>query len=60
MIGVDGEIILPGRFLPIAERRGMIRTVDRWVIRQAVGLLEASRSRRATATPGAPRRCDCR
>lgn len=40
MIGVDGEIILPGRFLPIAERRGMIRTVDRWVIRQAVGLLE--------------------
>ena len=40
MIGVDGEIILPSTFLAVAERRGMIRTIDRWVIRQAVGLLE--------------------
>jgi len=40
MIGVDGEIILPGTFLPVAERRGMIRTIDRWVIRQAIELLE--------------------
>jgi diguanylate cyclase (GGDEF)-like protein/PAS domain S-box-containing protein len=40
MIGLDGRIIPPGAFLPVAERRGMIRTIDRWVIRQAVGLLE--------------------
>ncbi len=39
MVGLDGEIIPPGAFLPVAERRGMIRTIDRWVIRQAVDLL---------------------
>jgi diguanylate cyclase (GGDEF)-like protein/PAS domain S-box-containing protein len=39
MVGPDGEIIPPGAFLPVAERRGMIRTIDRWVIRQAVDLL---------------------
>jgi diguanylate cyclase (GGDEF)-like protein/PAS domain S-box-containing protein len=41
MIGSDGEVILPGAFLPVAERRGMIRTIDRWVISQAAGLLAA-------------------
>jgi diguanylate cyclase (GGDEF)-like protein/PAS domain S-box-containing protein len=40
MIGPDGEVILPGAFLPIAERRGMIRTIDRWVVREAISLLE--------------------
>jgi diguanylate cyclase (GGDEF)-like protein/PAS domain S-box-containing protein len=40
MIGPDGEIIPPGAFLPVAERRGMIRTIDRWVIGQAVKLLD--------------------
>jgi len=40
MIGDDGEVIAPGAFLPVAERRGMIRTIDRWVIAQAVELLE--------------------
>ena len=39
MIGTDGEVIPPGAFLPVAERRGMIRTIDRWVIAQAVDLL---------------------
>jgi diguanylate cyclase (GGDEF)-like protein/PAS domain S-box-containing protein len=39
MVGVDGEVIAPGAFLPVAERRGMIRTIDRWVIRQAVDLV---------------------
>jgi diguanylate cyclase (GGDEF)-like protein/PAS domain S-box-containing protein len=39
MIGVDGKIIPPLAFLPVAERRGMIRMIDRWVIRQAIGLL---------------------
>jgi diguanylate cyclase (GGDEF)-like protein/PAS domain S-box-containing protein len=40
MLGSDGEVILPGAFLPVAERRGMIRTIDRWVVRQAIALLE--------------------
>jgi diguanylate cyclase (GGDEF)-like protein/PAS domain S-box-containing protein len=39
MIGVDGKIIPPLAFLPVAERRGMIRMIDRWVIRHAVSLL---------------------
>ena len=58
MIGVNGEIILPGRFLPVAERRGMIRTVDRWVIHQAVGLLEdlTSGTRNGDARRGQPLR----
>ncbi|MFP5361184.1 MAG: putative bifunctional diguanylate cyclase/phosphodiesterase [Thermoleophilia bacterium] len=40
MVGPGGEIVLPGAFLPIAERRGMIRTIDRWVVREAISLLE--------------------
>jgi diguanylate cyclase (GGDEF)-like protein/PAS domain S-box-containing protein len=40
MLGPDGEVILPGAFLPVAERRGMIRAIDRWVVREAITLLE--------------------
>lgn len=32
MISDDGEIILPGRFLPAAERYNLMPEVDRWVI----------------------------
>lgn len=32
MLDEDGEIILPGAFLPAAERFGLIRRIDRWVI----------------------------
>ncbi|MDQ1501023.1 MAG: hypothetical protein QOI86_4363 [Actinomycetota bacterium] len=38
MIGRDGEIILPGSFLPVAEKYGLIGEIDRWVITQAVRL----------------------
>jgi PAS domain S-box-containing protein len=38
MRGEDGSIIAPGDFLPIAERFGLMSEIDRWVIRQAVGL----------------------
>jgi diguanylate cyclase (GGDEF)-like protein len=31
MLSDDGEIILPGRFIPTAERFGLIREIDRWV-----------------------------
>ena len=38
MIGSGGEIIPPGSFLPVAEKYGLMGEIDRWVIRQAVGL----------------------
>jgi len=33
------QIILPGEFMPSAERFGLMATVDRWVVREAVRLL---------------------
>jgi PAS domain S-box-containing protein len=36
MVGPNGETILPGSFLPVAERYGLIAEIDRWVIGQAV------------------------
>jgi PAS domain S-box-containing protein len=35
MHGAGGEVILPGSFLPVAERYGLIGEIDRWVIGQA-------------------------
>jgi PAS domain S-box-containing protein len=35
MIGRDNEVILPGSFLPVAEKYGLIAEIDRWVITQA-------------------------
>jgi diguanylate cyclase (GGDEF)-like protein/PAS domain S-box-containing protein len=32
MIGENGEIIVPGRFLPAAERYNLMPEIDRWVI----------------------------
>jgi PAS domain S-box-containing protein len=34
----SGEIIPPGSFLPVAEKYGQIREIDRWVIEEAVRL----------------------
>jgi PAS domain S-box-containing protein len=36
MLGPKGETILPGSFLPVAERYGLVAEIDRWVIGQAV------------------------
>jgi PAS domain S-box-containing protein len=41
MRDVDGTIIAPGAFLPIAERYGLISEIDRWVVRQAVAIAAA-------------------
>jgi EAL domain-containing protein (putative c-di-GMP-specific phosphodiesterase class I) len=38
MVGPGGDLIPPGSFLPVAEKHGLIGEIDRWVIRQAVGL----------------------
>lgn len=32
----DGRVVLPGAFLPAAERYGLLTTLDRWVIAQAI------------------------
>ncbi len=41
MRDVNGDIILPGRFLPAAEEFGLIVDIDRWVIRQSALLAAA-------------------
>ena len=61
MIGRDGEIILPGSFLPVAEKYGLIGEIDRWVITQAVRLAASRRrvSRRTSPPPRSARRTSC-
>lgn len=45
--GDDGAVIAPGRFLPAAERYGLIREIDRWVVSAALKMLaEQARVRR--------------
>jgi EAL domain-containing protein (putative c-di-GMP-specific phosphodiesterase class I) len=39
MVCDDGEIILPGGFMPAAERFGLIHSVDRWIVRRALNQL---------------------
>jgi diguanylate cyclase (GGDEF)-like protein/PAS domain S-box-containing protein len=36
MVCTDGEIILPGGFMPAAERFGLIHNVDRWIVARAI------------------------
>jgi PAS domain S-box-containing protein len=36
-----GLLVMPGKFLPAAERSGLIRELDRWVVREAGGLAAA-------------------
>ena len=38
-MAADDELVLPGSFLPSAERFGLMPAVDRWVAREAVRLL---------------------
>lgn len=39
MRGPDGELILPQRFIPVAERYQLMTNVDRWVVREALPML---------------------
>jgi diguanylate cyclase (GGDEF)-like protein/PAS domain S-box-containing protein len=39
LLDADGEIVLPGQFLGAAERYGLIKAIDRWVIGRAIRLL---------------------
>jgi diguanylate cyclase (GGDEF)-like protein/PAS domain S-box-containing protein len=36
MVCDDGQVILPGGFMPAAERFGLIHGVDRWIVRRAI------------------------
>lgn len=36
MVCDDGKIILPGGFMPAAERFGLIHSVDRWMVNRAI------------------------
>ena len=36
MISEDGKVILPGGFMPAAERFGLIHSVDRWIVERAI------------------------
>ncbi|MFN2616894.1 MAG: diguanylate cyclase domain-containing protein, partial [Thermoleophilaceae bacterium] len=44
MLGDGDEVIPPGSFLPTAERFGLIRDIDTWVVRQALALGAKGRS----------------
>jgi len=35
LVNAQGKIILPGAFIPVAERHGLMAAIDRWVIRTA-------------------------
>ncbi|MEM7365309.1 MAG: EAL domain-containing protein [Pseudomonadota bacterium] len=39
----EGNELTPGQFLPIAEQAGLLEKLDRWVILQAVKMLNTSR-----------------
>jgi diguanylate cyclase (GGDEF)-like protein len=44
MVDTHGEVIPPGSFLPIAERFGLIREIDRWVVTHAIRSLGVHRA----------------
>jgi diguanylate cyclase (GGDEF)-like protein/PAS domain S-box-containing protein len=48
MLDDEGGTVLPGEFLPTAERLGLIRDIDRWVVRRAVELLAEHRDEAVT------------
>jgi diguanylate cyclase (GGDEF)-like protein/PAS domain S-box-containing protein len=41
MTDVDGSIVLPGAWLPVAERFGLIEDIDAWMVNQAARLIAA-------------------
>jgi diguanylate cyclase (GGDEF)-like protein/PAS domain S-box-containing protein len=49
MMGDDGSLIPPGRFIPAAERYGMMPLIDRWVIDAVAARLDAANAAGLTA-----------
>jgi diguanylate cyclase (GGDEF)-like protein/PAS domain S-box-containing protein len=46
----DGELLLPGAFIPTAERFGLITELDRWVVHEAIRILADDRHSNTTYT----------
>ena len=44
LIERDGSLVAPGAFIPAAERYTLMGTVDRWVVREVLGLYERHRA----------------
>jgi diguanylate cyclase (GGDEF)-like protein/PAS domain S-box-containing protein len=44
MLDRGGQVLAPNRFIPIAERFGLIEQIDRWVLARAAELARAGRS----------------
>ena len=42
MVAEDGSLIPPGAFLSLAERAGVIGSIDRWVLRRAFAMLRSA------------------
>jgi diguanylate cyclase (GGDEF)-like protein/PAS domain S-box-containing protein len=40
----EDDLVLPGAFLPVAERFGLIQDIDRWVVREAIRLIAEERT----------------
>ncbi len=43
MVCDDGSLILPGGFMPAAERFGLVHSVDRWIVQRAIEQLATLR-----------------
>src|ERR687895_576205 len=43
MLDESGELVMPSAFLPTAERFGLIRDIDRWVVSRALELIATGR-----------------
>ncbi len=43
LVGPEGEVIPPSAFLGVADQFGLIRDIDRWVVRQAIRLVAEQR-----------------
>ncbi len=44
MVDRDGQVVLPGEFLPAAEKYGLIEEIDRWVVGRSVELAAQGRT----------------
>ena len=40
MVDDDGELVPPAAFLGVAERFGLVQSIDRWVVAQAIRLMD--------------------